>query len=141
MPGSEVCASWDFDLQSWSRRGCNTVTGESGTTVTCTCNHLTNFAVLVVTIRQFSLSLSLSLSLPISLSLPLSLFSCPSLSSLFLLRNDDDIFDQQDICLRLEDCQPINPVVDKILSFVSYIGIIISIIGLVLTITTMLIFK
>ena len=39
--------SWDFDLSDWTRRGCTTSVGGNGV-VTCTCNHLTNFAVLVV---------------------------------------------------------------------------------------------
>ena len=47
----------------------------------------------------------------------------------------------QDICLRQDGCQPINEIVDIILSFVSYIGIIVSIIALAMTITTMLAFK
>ena len=60
MPGSEVCVSWDFDLQGWSRRGCKTTVGENGT-VMCACNHLTNFAVLVV--REISgINISLSLN-------------------------------------------------------------------------------
>ena len=51
--------------------------------------------------------------------------------------------DTQDICLREEDCDLsiINPVVDTILSSISYIGIVLSVIGLVLTIITMLAFK
>lgn len=46
MSGSETCVSWDFDLQDWTLRGCNTTVGQDG--VVCHCNHLTNFAVLVV---------------------------------------------------------------------------------------------
>ena len=46
-PGSEKCASWDFGLQKWTSRGCNTSTGQDGI-VLCHCNHLTNFAILVV---------------------------------------------------------------------------------------------
>ena len=41
------CVSWDFDLVDWTTRGCTTTLGQNGT-VTCACNHLTNFAVLVV---------------------------------------------------------------------------------------------
>ena len=47
IPDSEVCVSWDFLLQNWTPQGCNTIVGEGGI-VTCSCNHLTNFAVLVV---------------------------------------------------------------------------------------------
>ena len=42
-----MCASWDFTLRDWTPEGCTTVIGENGV-VTCNCNHLTNFAVLVV---------------------------------------------------------------------------------------------
>ena len=47
----------------------------------------------------------------------------------------------QDICLRQEDCQPIDDVEDTVLTVISYIGIALSIIGLILTIVTVLIFK
>ena len=49
--GSEVCVFWDFSRNDWNREGC-TVTeaiGPNGV-VTCHCNHLTNFAVLVVSV-------------------------------------------------------------------------------------------
>ena len=42
-----MCVSWDFTLQDWITEGCTTIVGEDGV-VTCSCNHLTNFAVLVV---------------------------------------------------------------------------------------------
>ena len=42
-----MCVSWDFTLQDWITDGCTTLVGEDGI-VTCNCNHLTNFAVLVV---------------------------------------------------------------------------------------------
>ena len=42
-----MCVSWDFTLRAWITEGCTTITGEDGI-VTCDCNHLTNFAVLVV---------------------------------------------------------------------------------------------
>ena len=45
--GSERCVSWDFGHQNWTSRGCVTNTGNDGV-VLCCCNHLTNFAVLVV---------------------------------------------------------------------------------------------
>jgi hypothetical protein len=49
VPGSEaVCVSWNFTLQDWTTEGCITNNvGENGI-VTCSCNHLTNFAILVV---------------------------------------------------------------------------------------------
>ena len=46
-PDSEVCVSWSFVLQDWTSEGCATNVSEDGI-VTCSCNHLTNFAVLVV---------------------------------------------------------------------------------------------
>ena len=46
-PGTEQCVSWDFITQDWTPNGCTTIVGEDGI-VTCSCNHLTNFAVLVV---------------------------------------------------------------------------------------------
>ena len=49
LPGSEVCVSWDFNLLDWNRTGCWTIVGKNGT-ITCACNHLTNFAVLVVSL-------------------------------------------------------------------------------------------
>ena len=45
--GSEMCVSWDFGMQQWTSDGCNTSVGQGGI-ITCRCNHLTNFAVLVV---------------------------------------------------------------------------------------------
>ena len=45
--GSEMCVSWDFDMERWTPDGCNTSIGQGGV-ITCRCNHLTNFAVLVV---------------------------------------------------------------------------------------------
>ncbi len=40
------CASYDFTLFAWSAEGCETQV--TGGVVHCTCNHLTNFGVLVV---------------------------------------------------------------------------------------------
>jgi hypothetical protein len=47
VSGSEMCVSWDFGVQQWTPDGCSTSVGQGGI-VTCRCNHLTNFAVLVV---------------------------------------------------------------------------------------------
>ena len=49
MSGSEVCVSWDFNLSDWTSRGCRTSVGRNGT-ILCTCDHLTNFAVIVVSL-------------------------------------------------------------------------------------------
>ena len=50
-PGSEVCVSWDFSLAggqgNWTQEGCVTEVIEPDV-VLCRCNHLTNFAILVV---------------------------------------------------------------------------------------------
>ena len=50
-----MCVSWDFNLQDWTPQGCNTSVGRGGI-ITCHCNHLTNFAVLVVRYYQYSIS-------------------------------------------------------------------------------------
>lgn len=39
------CVFWDFHLSGWSDEGCFLL---PGLPVTCECNHLTNFAILVV---------------------------------------------------------------------------------------------
>ena len=46
--GSEKCVTWDFGMNDWSTEGCSLNATSSDGIVTCTCNHLTNFAVLVV---------------------------------------------------------------------------------------------
>lgn len=48
IQGSEVCVSWNFILQNWTTEGCTANVNRINGTVTCSCNHLTNFAVLVV---------------------------------------------------------------------------------------------
>ena len=53
-PGSEVCVSWDFDAAggqgNWTRVGCKTQKTDDPNIIRCICNHLTNFAVLVVSV-------------------------------------------------------------------------------------------
>ena len=49
-----MCASWNFTLQDWTPRGCNTSVGSEGI-ITCICSHLTNFAMLVVCLAFYSL--------------------------------------------------------------------------------------
>lgn len=66
---------------------------------------------------------------------------CAVAESLIIAGAVIKINDTQDVCSRQEDCEPINPVLDAILSYVSNIGIVLSIIGLILTIITMLAFK
>lgn len=46
-----MCATWDFTQRDWITEGCTTIIGEDGI-ITCECNHLTNFAVLVVMLKH-----------------------------------------------------------------------------------------
>jgi hypothetical protein len=39
------CASWDYDTEGWTTSGCETESVKDGY-VTCSCNHLTNFAAV-----------------------------------------------------------------------------------------------
>ncbi len=42
------CIYWDFQINEWSRNGCNLLITESNNEMTvCECNHLTNFAAVV----------------------------------------------------------------------------------------------
>lgn len=41
------CVFWDFNTAGWSEEGCELVKAENSS-VTCECNHLTNFAILMV---------------------------------------------------------------------------------------------
>jgi hypothetical protein len=42
------CIYWDFELNEWSRNGCNLLITQSNNEMTvCECNHLTNFAAVV----------------------------------------------------------------------------------------------
>ena len=51
------CVFWDEAELTWSSEGCRTVSEESGDTVTtCQCDHLTNFALLMVSAAVFVLS-------------------------------------------------------------------------------------
>lgn len=47
--GAKVrCSYWDFENLAWSQTGCNNFEDESNRkSSTCTCNHTTNFAVLI----------------------------------------------------------------------------------------------
>ena len=42
-----MCVTWNFTRLDWITEGCTTIVGEERV-ITCECNHLTNFAVLVV---------------------------------------------------------------------------------------------
>ena len=54
-----ACAYWDFSLQNgygdWSSEGCSYIGRRNGKII-CHCNHLTNFAVLLVRLRLLSLT-------------------------------------------------------------------------------------
>ena len=110
-PGSETCVTWDFNLQAWTPRGCTTSIGKSGV-ITCSCNHLTNFAVLVVYNDTYTIPTVRGIIVHIII---------------------------QDICLRQENCQQSN--VHPFLTVVSYIGIPTSIVCLIVTIITLTSFK
>ncbi|XP_039251315.2 uncharacterized protein LOC120328836 isoform X2 [Styela clava] len=43
---SPECVFWDYDIMTWSSSGCK-LSGESEDEVTCECNHLTSFAVIM----------------------------------------------------------------------------------------------
>ncbi len=45
-PQVGACVWWDFDDAAWTTRGCR-VTGRVGNVTSCTCSHLTNFAILL----------------------------------------------------------------------------------------------
>ena len=99
---------------NWTDRGCETFLDDATNEVTCFCYHLTNFAVLVVSVCIF-----------------LQVHTFKHTISL------------QDICSRTEDdCQMDSSSTEQIaLSAISIVGTALSIIGLVLTIFTLLIFK
>ncbi|XP_066283071.1 adhesion G-protein coupled receptor G6-like isoform X1 [Branchiostoma lanceolatum] len=44
--GTPVCVFWDTSANDWSREGCQLASDQHGL-ITCQCNHLTNFAVLM----------------------------------------------------------------------------------------------
>lgn len=117
MNGSERCVWWDFaaaDGQGkWSTDGCSTTLTDNmdPDVVKCLCTHLTNFAILVVSPQNI-----------------------PSFLQV-------ESFPPQDICARLEDCAvEENPVLTKTLSFVTYIGTSLSMLGLFLSVLTLLAF-
>ena len=111
-PNSERCVSWDFALQDWTQRGCVTSVGQDGI-VTCICDHLTNFCMLVVCHMHD--------------------FTPTGVMCVYTHTHTHT----QDICSRQEDCLPSN--VEFILTYVSYIGMPISIVCLVLTMITLII--
>ena len=43
-----VCGFWDTNLLRWSTEGCHTYTSDTEPQVVCSCNHLTDFSVLLV---------------------------------------------------------------------------------------------
>ncbi|XP_035686931.1 adhesion G-protein coupled receptor G6-like isoform X2 [Branchiostoma floridae] len=44
--GTPVCVFWDTSINDWSREGCQ-LASDQNDIITCECNHLTNFAVLM----------------------------------------------------------------------------------------------
>ena len=51
-----------------------------------------------------------------------------------------NLFPPQDICRRAQDCV-VNPVVEEVLTHITYIGVTVSCIGLIITVITLLMFK
>ena len=51
LEGTETCVSWDFTVRNWVPKGCTTIVGDDDVII-CKCNHLTNFAVLVVILHD-----------------------------------------------------------------------------------------
>ena len=45
-----TCVFWSFDSLSWSAKGCKVTDNSQTDVVVCECNHLTNFAILMVSI-------------------------------------------------------------------------------------------
>ena len=58
MLNTSRCVYWDFNLRDgigdWAEDGCVLVSADSEG-ITCHCNHLTNFAVLVVSVRSMNI--------------------------------------------------------------------------------------
>ena len=109
---------------NWTTEGCVTtiaVLDDDGSTViNCLCNHLTNFACLVVRIMTQK-----------------TLSKCHGYAVHFLF-----IFLHiQDICSRSEGCEEPSKEEALALEVLSIIGVILSMIGLVLTVITLLVFK
>ena len=90
---------------NWTSEGCTTIDDGSGV-IHCNCTHLTNFAILVVSLRPFN----------------------DRLLTLFLLQNIDARVDG-------------NTCSNRAIEAFSIVGSVLSMIGLVLTITIFLAFK
>ncbi|KAI8520250.1 G-protein coupled receptor [Branchiostoma belcheri] len=50
--GTPICVFWDTSANDWSREGCR-LASDQHDIITCECNHLTNFAVLMVAMGQY----------------------------------------------------------------------------------------
>lgn len=50
--GSYLSILYTDGFGNWTDRGCNTTLNRDSGTVTCQCNHLTNFAALVVSLKS-----------------------------------------------------------------------------------------
>ena len=99
-------------ITEWTAEGCETDWNINRSVVKCKCNHLTNFAILVVSTLLTFIELELE-------SGPL-------------------IF--QDICSRFQDCTP-SPPLETVLKTITIIGVGLSLIGIVATLITLLLFK
>ncbi len=70
--GSTVCAWWDPTSLDWRTEGC-TMSQTTSDAVTCSCSHLTNFAVLVNVATQASAAEQEALSIVSSVGLALAI--------------------------------------------------------------------
>ncbi len=110
-PRTARCVSWDFETVSWIMDGC-TIAIVDNTTFNCSCTHLTNFAVLIVSLILHS-------------------------TKVFIY---SFVFLPQDICQRAQDCEN-DETLEAILSAITFVGVAISCVGLVITIITLLVFR
>ena len=66
-----MCVSWDFNLEGgdgdWSESGCRYDGVNDRGRVLCECDHLTNFAVLVVSFRKCPMRIKLLLDFNFSI--------------------------------------------------------------------------
>ena len=110
----------------WSTDGCKTRISDDNSHITCTCTHLTNFAALVVCYSQ--------------LLLLYLIFDHHMIFFTYFINNTSHSQILQDVCRRTEGCDTSSKA-EYALSIVSIVGVTLSLIGLVVTVVTILLFK
>ncbi|XP_057293625.1 uncharacterized protein LOC130622207 [Hydractinia symbiolongicarpus] len=92
LPEQRLCSYWDFTKPNggeWSTKGCQALNSTTSSQITCECNHLTNFAVIVpqktvvkVVYLTFSLSAAIGAAVCVFLAfiVCMSHICCPSYS-------------------------------------------------------------